>query len=154
MEERVDIILKKHGRRPRQPWELITILQEVQEAEGYLKPAALKHVSRMMGIPLPQVYGVATFFRSLSVTPQGRRRVTICMGTACHVRGAPRLLDEVSDLLGVSPGGTTEDGEFTLDAVNCLGTCAIGPVMMLDGKYHGKISAAKAKKLLAKKRGS
>ena len=131
---------------------MISILQDIQEEAGYLSPDMLKRVAEKMDIPLTQIYGVVTFYRSLSLTPQGKHIVTFCVGTACHVRGADRVLAEVSDLLGVEPGQTTTDGEFTLKVANCLGACAIGPVMVLDGKYHGKISASKAKKLLVKGR--
>jgi NADH-quinone oxidoreductase subunit E len=109
-------------------------------------------VAEKMDIPLTQIYGVATFYKSLSLTPQGRHTVTFCMGTACHVRGTDRVLAEVGDLLGIEPDQTTADGEFTLKVVNCLGACAIGPVMVVDGKYYGKMSASRAKKLLAKRR--
>ena len=144
-----DVVVDKYGQKP---WALISILQDIQEEAGYLPPDMLKRVAEKMDIPLTQIYGVATFYKSLSLTPQGKHIVTFCVGTACHVRGADRVLAEVSDLLGVEPGQTTTDGEFTLKVANCLGACAIGPVMVLDGKYHGKMSASKAKKLLVKGR--
>ncbi len=145
----VDGVVDKYEQKP---WALISILQDIQEEAGYLPPEVLKRVAEKMDIPLTQIYGVATFYRSLSLTPQGRHIVTFCMGTACHVRGSDRVLTEVGDMLGVEPGQTTADGEFTLKVANCLGACAIGPVMVLDGQYHGKISASKAKKLLVKDR--
>ena len=145
----VDVVVDKYGQKP---WALISILQDIQEEVGYLPPDILEGVAKKMDIPLTQIYGVATFYKSLSLTPQGRHIVTFCMGTACHVRGADRVLAEVSDLLGIEPGQTTKDGEFTLRAVNCLGACAIGPVMVVDGKYYGKMSASKAKNLLVKRR--
>ncbi len=145
----VDGVVDKYEQKP---WALISILQDIQEEAGYLPPEVLRRVAEKMDIPLTQIYGVATFYRSLSLTPQGRHIVTFCMGTACHVRGSDRVLTEVGDLLGVEPGQTTADGEFTLKVANCLGACAIGPVMVLDGQYHGKISASKAKKLLVKGR--
>ena len=145
----VDSVVDKYEQKP---WALISILQDIQEEVGYLPPDALRRVAKQMDIPLTQIYGVATFYKSLSLTPQGKHIVTFCMGTACHVRGADRVLAEVKDLLKIEPGQTTADGEFTLKVANCLGACAIGPVMVLDGKYHGKISASKAKRLLVKGR--
>ncbi len=129
-------------------WALISILQDLQEREGYLPRDVLSEVAKRMNVGLPQVYGVATFFRSLSLVPQGRHRVTLCLGTACHVRGGPRILDEVTRLLKIMPDGTTDDGLFTLKVVNCLGACAIGPVMMVDDKYYGDMSASRAKRIL------
>ncbi len=145
--ETVDIATSRYRQKP---WALISILQDIQEEVGYLPPDVLIRVAENMDIPLTQIYGVVTFYRSLSLTPQGRHIVTFCMGTACHVRGADKVLAEVSDLLGIEPDQTTEDGEFTLKVANCLGACAIGPVMVVDGKYYGKISASRAKKLLVK----
>lgn len=145
----VDSVVDKYEQKP---WALIAILQDIQEEVGYLPPDVLKRVAEQMDIPLTQVYGVATFYKSLSLTPQGKHIVTFCMGTACHVRGADRVLAEVSDLLEIKPGETTADGEYTLKVANCLGACAIGPVMVLDGKFHGKMSASKAKKLLVRGR--
>ena len=144
-----DVVVGKYGQKP---WALISILQDIQEEAGYLPPDMLKRVAEKMHIPLTQIYGVATFYRSLNLTPQGRHVVTFCVGTACHVRGADRVVSEVSDLLEIEPGQTTTDGEFTLKVANCLGACAIGPVMVVDGEYHGKMSASKAKRLLVERR--
>lgn len=142
----VDSAVKKYKQKP---WALISILQSIQEEVGYLPPDFLKRVAKQMDIPLPQIYGVATFFKSLSLTPQGRHKITICLGTACHVKGGEKILTEITNLLKIKPDETTEDGEFTLKVVNCLGACAIGPAMILDDKYYGKMSASKAKKILA-----
>ncbi len=144
-----DVVVDKYGQKP---WALISILQDIQEKAGYLPPDMLKRVAEKMDIPLTQIYGVATFYKSLSLKPQGRHIVTFCTGTACHVRGADRVLREVSDMLGVEPGQTTADGELTLRVANCLGACAIGPVMVVDGEYYGKMSASKAKKILIESR--
>lgn len=145
----VDFVVEKYGQKP---WALISILQDIQEGVGHLPSDVLKSVAEKMDIPLTRIYGVATFYKSLSLTPQGRHTVTFCMGTACHIRGTDRVLAEVSDLLGIEPGQTTADGEFTLKVANCLGACAIGPVMVVDGKYYGKMSAPRAKKLLVEHR--
>ncbi len=144
-----ELVVKKHKKKPSA---LISILQDIQKEAGYLPASALKEVAREMQIPFPQVYGVATFFKSLSLVPQGRHQVTVCLGTACHVRAAARLLAEVAAHLGVAPGETTQDGEFTLKAVNCLGVCAIGPVMMIDDKYYGRMTPSRVRKLLRKRR--
>lgn len=145
MESHVDLIAKKYEEKP---WALVSILQDTQDKVGYLPEELLRQVAKRMDIPLPQIYGVATFFNSLSLTPQGRHQITLCCGTACHVRGAPRVLDEITNLLKVDPGGTTENGEYSFKVVNCLGACAIGPVIILDDKYYGKMSAPKVKDLL------
>lgn len=143
----VDAIVDQHGRKP---WALISILQDIQQHDSYLSPEALKRVSEKMEIPLTSLYSVATFYKTLKLVPQGKHTVTLCSGTACHVRGSNRILDEVKNLLKVEAGGTTEDKQFTLNVVNCLGVCAIGPVVVLDGKYYGKMSPSKVKDLLAK----
>jgi len=143
----VDVVVEEYGQKP---WALISILQDIQDKVGYLPPDVLKRVAGKMDLPLTQIYGVATFYKSLNLTPQGRHTITLCMGTACHVRGADKILNEMSDFLEIEPGQTTVDGEYTLRAVNCLGACAIGPVVVVDGEYYGKMSASKAKNLLVK----
>ncbi len=144
-----DVVVDKYEQKP---WALISILQDIQEEAGYLPPDVLRRVAEKMDIPLTQIYGVATFYKSLNLTPQGKHTVTFCTGTACHVRGADKVLAEVSDLLKIKPGQTTADGELTLRVANCLGACAIGPVMVVDGEYYGKMSASKAKKILIESR--
>jgi NADH-quinone oxidoreductase subunit E len=114
----------------------------------YLPEDALRIVAERLGIPLIQVFQVATFYKAFSLIPRGRHLLTICMGTACHVRGASRLLDTVVGQLNVSPGETTADRTFTLERVNCLGCCALGPVAVLDGVYHDHITPGKLRKLI------
>ena len=116
---------------------LIGILQAVNEEYKYLPEEALRNVSRRLRVPLSDVYHVATFYNAFSLQPRGKHVIKICMGTACHVRGAPRILEEFARRLGVAPGETTEDREFTLQTVNCLGACALGPVVVVDGHYFG-----------------
>ncbi len=99
-------------------------------------------------MPLIEVSRVANFYKAFSLKPRGRHVITVCMGTACHVRGAIRMLDEVKGQLGLEPGETTKDGTFTLERVNCLGACALGPVVVLDGRYHGKMTPNKLRKLV------
>ncbi len=128
---------------------LVMLLQEVQGQYGYLPREVLKAVSREIDVPLARLYGLATFYRSFSLTPRGIHEVCVCTGTACHVRGAATLLEHLQRRLGVAAGETTSDGEFTLVTVNCLGACALGPLMVMDGAYHGKMTVAKADEVLA-----
>jgi len=139
-----DILSRREGK----PSELIEVLQDVQEAEGYLSEDAMSLVSERLGAPLIEVYRVANFYKAFSLSPRGRHLITVCMGTACHVRGALRMLDEVIGQLGVEPGETTEDGVFTVETVNCLGACALGPVVVLDGRYHDHMTPRKLRKLV------
>jgi len=122
--------LHSHERGP-----LVTVLQDINTELGYIPPESLKYVSRKLEIPLADVYHVATFYTAFSLTPRGENIIKVCMGTACHVRGAPRVLDALQERLGLQAGGTTEDLKFTLETVNCLGACAMGPVMMVNGEY-------------------
>ena len=115
---------------------LISILQDINRDVGYLPEPALRYVSRKTNVPLLAVYHVATFYKAFSLTPRGKHRIRVCLGTACHVRGAPLLLEALKSRLGIEPGQTTPDGKFTLETVNCLGTCAMGPVVVADEDYH------------------
>jgi NADH-quinone oxidoreductase subunit E len=128
---------------------LIQILLEIQKQNRWLPHSSLMLVSDKLGVPLSQVYRVATFYKAFSLIPQGRHLFTVCMGTACHVRGSPRLLDRVEDTLKIKPGETSKDQKFTLETVNCLGCCALGPVMVVEGNYHGNPSPKEVEKLAA-----
>jgi NADH:ubiquinone oxidoreductase subunit E len=134
--------------RRSQPQQLVEVLQDVQEAFGYIPQEAMTVVSRELGVPLIEVSRVAHFYKAFSLKPRGKHVVTVCLGTACHVRGAPRMLDLVKGELGIEPGETTEDRMFTLERVNCLGACALGPVVVLDGEYHPKMTPNKLRELL------
>lgn len=138
-------IIKSYKSRPDS---LISIFQDIQSKHNYLQEDAIRQVAANLGLPLIQVYGVATFFKSLSLKPRGQHTVTVCLGTACHVRGAPSVLDELERHLGIKSGETTEDMQFTLESVNCLGACALGPIIVVDGKYYGQMNAGKIKKTL------
>jgi NADH-quinone oxidoreductase subunit E len=127
---------------------LIQVLLEIQRENRWLPNEALKKVSKKLGVPLNQIQHVATFYKAFSLVPKGRHEIHICLGTACHVRGAPRVLDTVQDLIGIKPGETDLDLKFSLETVNCLGCCALGPVMEVDGKYHGKMVPAKVGEVL------
>ncbi|MBN2075306.1 MAG: NAD(P)H-dependent oxidoreductase subunit E [Dehalococcoidales bacterium] len=126
---------------------LIQTLLAIQAQNNYLPEDALIWVSRQLAVPLTRIYNVATFYKAFSLKPQGRHLVSVCMGTACHVREAPRLLDKVTDTLQISPGETTRDLQFSLTTVNCLGCCALGPVMMIDDKYYSNPSIEELKGL-------
>lgn len=132
--------------------ELITILQDIQSKFGYLPEDALKIISEKTGRPLVDVYGVATFYKSFYLKPRGKHLISVCLGTACHVRGAPRIAEEFQQQLGISPGETTEDKEFTLETVNCLGACALGPIVVVDGHYFSNVNKSKVVQIMEKTR--
>ena len=129
---------------------LICILQDIQNIYEYLSKNALTHVSEKLDIPLIQVYGVATFFKTFSLIPRGGHTCTVCLGTACHVRGAEKVLDKVKRSLDIDVGETTKDMQFTLKTVNCLGACALGPMMVVDEDYHGHMAQSKVDTVLKK----
>jgi NADH-quinone oxidoreductase subunit E len=127
---------------------LIPMMQDLQAEYGYLPPEELKRLSKELGIPLTRVYGVAMFYASFRLVPKGRHEVTLCMGTVCYLKGGPRISEAICSEYGIQPGGTTSDHLFTLQAVNCLGCCAISPVMVVDDKYHGNLTPDEALKIL------
>jgi NADH:ubiquinone oxidoreductase subunit E/NAD-dependent dihydropyrimidine dehydrogenase PreA subunit len=144
----VDEIIKTYGRSPDV---LIPVLQAVNEQYNHLPKNILKYVSQELEVPLSQTYHVATFYTSFSLKPRGKHLIKVCMGTACHVRGSPRVLDEIKRHLEIEPGETTDDGMFTLETVNCLGACALGPVVVVDDTYH-PVSSSKVEDFLKKLR--
>jgi NADH-quinone oxidoreductase subunit E len=129
---------------------LISILEDIQAKYSYLPQEALKMVSEAKKIPLVDIYSVATFYKAFSLTPRGKHLISVCLGTACHVRGAPTIVKEFQNQLGVKPGCTTSDKEFTLETVNCLGACALGPVVVVDGHYFSKVRKSKARQIIDK----
>ena len=131
---------------------LIAILDEIQCKYGYLPENALRTVGERTGRSLVDIYGVATFYRSFSLQPRGKHLISACLGTACHVRGAARIVEELERRLGVKTGETTPDKEFTLETVNCLGACALGPVVVIDGHYFSHVDTGGVKRLLKKAR--
>jgi NADH-quinone oxidoreductase subunit E len=142
---KVKSILRKHDSAKRA---LIPILQDIQDEYNYLPELALRLVARSLGVPLIDVVGVATFYRAFSLKPRGRHVVTVCLGTACHVRGGPKILAEFQKRLDLQPGETSADGQFTLETVACLGCCAIGPVVVVDGDYHAQTTTRKVETIL------
>ena len=140
----LDSILE--GRRS-QPQQLIEVLQDVQDQYGYIPEEAIKTVARELGLSIMEVYRVANFYKAFSLKPKGKNVITICTGTACHVRGADLLLNQAEGQLDLKPGNTTPDGIFTLECVNCVGACAVGPVVIHNGTYKHHMTPGKLRKL-------
>ena len=134
--------------RQGEPRFLIEVLQDVQETQSYISEDAMHAVSERLGVPLIEVYRVASFYKAFSLKPRGKHIVTVCMGTACHVRGSHRMIDEVAGQLGIEAGETTDDEMFTVESVNCLGACALGPVVVVDGTYHHHMTPGKLRNLI------
>lgn len=147
MDDKVSVILEKYKL---DRGFLVSILQDIQKEYNYLPKEALQQVSQRLAIPLSQVHHVATFFKAFSLTPRGRHTVSVCLGTACHVRGAQKVMDSISRKLGIDPDETTDDLKFTLERVNCVGCCAQGPMVLVDGDYHGAMSTDKVDPILEK----
>jgi len=145
--DRIDQIIDKHRGDASS---LIQILLEIQKEHRWLPKEALEKVSRRLQVPLNRIQHIVTFYKAFSLVPKGRHEIHVCMGTACHVRGAPRVLDTVQDLTGIKPGETDGDLKFSLETVNCLGCCALGPVVEVNGKHHGKVAPAEIAGVLKK----
>jgi len=127
---------------------LLAILQDVQGQENYLPREAVDHIAKRLSVPLSRIYSMATFFEAFHLEPRGRHICTVCMGTACHVRGAKRLVEQVERDLKISSGQTTPDMAFTIEEVNCVGACALGPLVIVDGEYHGNMTSDRLSKLV------
>jgi len=145
--DRIDQIIARY---PSDPSSLIQVLLEIQHENRWLPKEALEKVSRKLNVPLNRIQHIITFYKAFSVVPKGRHEIHVCTGTACHVRGAPRLLSTIQDLTGIQPGETDRDLKFSLETVNCVGCCALGPVMVVDGEYHGNMAPAKSEDVLKK----
>ena len=137
LKEKVNEVLKKHQYDKSL---LVDILQDIQSESGYLPKEVLVETSEGLGIPLSRVYSVATFFKAFSLKPRGRHIINVCMGTACHVRGAVKVLEKIEQELGVKTGETTPDLKYTLETVNCVGACALGPMVIIGEDYHGEMT--------------
>ena len=140
-------VKKAVGRYECDPDMLIQVLLDLQSVFGWLSREVLSEVSEQLDIPITRVYHIASYYKAFSLVPRGKHIVKVCMGTACQVRGAPQLLNVISATLGMKPGETSEDMRFTLETVNCLGCCAMGPVVAVDGEYHSKPSTSNLKRL-------
>jgi NADH:ubiquinone oxidoreductase subunit E len=141
----VKSIVARHGFREHA---LIAVLQEIQRQANWLSPEDLATVAHLLKVPESRVYGIASFYRAFSLKPRGKHLVHVCLGTACHVRGGVRVKEAIERDLGISAGETTADKLFTLETVNCLGACALGPVVVVDGEYHGQMNSRKVTAML------
>ena len=145
VEDKLNEILSRH---PANRDELIPILQEIQEALGYLPSEAMQKVAKFLRLPESAVFGVSTFYAQFKFFPTGRKKVRLCRGTACHVRGAPHILEEVEKRLGIKPGETTPDLEYSLETIACFGSCALAPVMVVDDNVYGRMTPKKVAQIL------
>jgi len=127
---------------------LIQVLQDISSEYGYLPEPCLRRITERLNIPLTEVFAAATFYKAFSLEPRGKHLIHVCLGTACHVRGASQVLNKIERRLSIKTGQTSRDLMFTLETVNCLGACALGPVVMVDGEYHGQMTQAKVDRLL------
>jgi NADH-quinone oxidoreductase subunit E len=141
----IDKILDKY---PSDPSSLIQVLLEIQRELRWLPKEALAKVSERLRVPLSRIQHITTFYKAFSVVPKGRHQIHVCTGTACHVRGARRVLEVVEGVPGLKPGLTDRDFKSSLETVNCVGCCALGPVMVIDGEYHGKMAPARSENVL------
>ncbi len=143
--DKIDQILDKH---PSEPSSLIQVLLEIQKENRWLPKEALRRVSEKLKVPLNRIQHIVTFYKAFSVVPKGRHEIHVCTGTACHVRGASRVLDAVQGQTGLKPGLTDQELRFSLETVSCVGCCALGPVMVVDEDYHGQMDPAKSEDVL------
>jgi NADH-quinone oxidoreductase subunit E len=143
--KKIDKVLKKYDCKSSR---IIQILSEIQGIHNYLPKDVLEYVSRRLRLPLSNIYSIATFYSAFSLKPRGKHLVTVCMGTACHVRGAPAVLNRIEDRLNIKTGNTTADNRFTLKTVNCLGACALAPIVVVDDEYHGQTTVNKVDRLV------
>jgi len=138
-------------RHPRSPESLIMILQEIQREYRYLPCEALMQTAYALGVPLSRVFSAATFYNVFSLNPKGEKVIRVCVGTACHIRGAALIQDQLENLLHIKAGETSEDMKYTLEVVACVGACAMAPVVTVNEKYHGSVNPSRVKKLLKDK---
>lgn len=141
----IDKILEKNG------WsknKIVGILQDIQDLHGYLPESILSYVSEKLNIPISQIYSIATFYKAFSLKPKGKYKIKVCLGTACHVRGGYMIAEFLKNKFNINPGETTKDGLFSLETVNCLGACAIGPIVVINEKYYGQMDVRKTEKII------
>ena len=143
--KQVEEICDKHGNKP---GELINILHEAQNLHGYLPEPMQWIIAKKLNIPASQVYGVVTFYSFFTMKPKGRHPISVCLGTACYVRGSEKLLEEIKRILGIDVGETTPDGKFSLDCLRCVGACGLAPVMMIGEKVYGRMEPQNIRKIL------
>ncbi|MBR1804629.1 MAG: NADH-quinone oxidoreductase subunit NuoE [Muribaculaceae bacterium] len=143
--EQVEAICDKFGNKPN---ELINILHEAQNMYGYLPEEMQRIIARKLGIPASKVYGVVTFYSFFTMTPKGKHPISVCLGTACYVRGSEKLLEEIKRVLNIEVGQTTPDGKFSLDCLRCVGACGLAPVVTIGDKVYGRLQPKDVKKIL------
>lgn len=146
-EKQLDSIIAKYGK---DEGAVMRILQDAQEVYGYLPIEVQKAISIKTGVPLAEIYGVATFYSQFSLNPKGKVAISVCLGTACYVKGAGKVIDKISEVLGIQPGETSADGKFSLDATRCLGACGLAPVTTVNEEVYGKLKPEDVKDVLAK----
>ncbi|WP_281425806.1 NADH-quinone oxidoreductase subunit NuoE [Methanofollis formosanus] len=137
---------------PKEPRYLLAALQDIQENQTYLSVESMKLVAEYLGVPESRVFSVATFYKALSLVPQGKKVIKVCNGTACHLRGAPKLVEALEQELGIKNGETTEDGLFTIQTVNCVGACAMAPVVMVNDRVYGKVTISQIPEIIEEER--
>jgi len=145
----IDRILKKYDY---EHFAIIAMLQDLQDKENYLPEKDLEYISERLSMPLTRIYRIATFYNAFSLTPRGKHLINVCLGTACHVRGAARVLDRLKMALGIDVGEMTKDRLFSLETVNCLGSCALGPIVVIGNDYHGQMTPARVESTIKKYR--
>jgi NADH-quinone oxidoreductase subunit E len=150
LEHAVTAVVNRYGAKPSA---LIMVLQDIQKHYHYLPVEALKFVADKMSLPIAQIYGVATFYKAFSLKPKGKHHICVCTGTACHVRQAGVIVDNMERSLGIPAGQTTPDGELSFETVNCVGACALGPLVTVDEEYYGNMTVTKMNDLLSQLRG-
>jgi len=143
----IDAIIDRYDSSPSA---LLAIMQDVQDSERYLPKEAMNRIAEKLAVSISRVYQMATFFESFHLEPRGKHVCTVCMGTACHVRGAQRLVEQLERDLDIPAGGTTEDMLFTIEEVNCVGACALGPLVIINGEYHGNMTSGGLQKVVKK----
>ena len=126
----------------------LAMLQDIQKKYGFIPRESMNLIAQYLNLPVSDIYSMATFYKALSLKPKGKHIIKVCNGTACHIRGSNALIDEITEILNIPPGETTEDGLFSMEIVNCLGACALAPVMVIDDKYYGGMTKLKVKKIL------
>jgi len=137
-------------RNPRRPSSLITVLQDIQKEFRYLPAEVLVEMAQALGVPLSKVFSASTFYKAFSLLPRGEKVIRICQGTACHIKGADLLQEQIETGLGIKAGSTSEDMKYTLEVVNCVGVCAMAPVVVVNDRMHGNVRCDKALKLVKK----
>jgi len=147
MDDKIQKILDEHKANE---GNLISLMQDINEEYKYLPEEVLSVFSKELDIPMSRFYSLATFYSCFRLEPRGKKHICVCVGTACHVRGAPLVVDTIERELDMKSGETSADGEYTLDSVNCVGACALGPLVTIDGEFHGHMDQKKVKKLIKK----